>query len=200
MKILIAEDDLVPRRLLETMLTRRGHEVAVTVNGQEAWHALQKNDAPQLSILDWMMPELDGVELCRKIRKELEGPYRYIILLTSRNSTEDVAAGLDAGADDYIVKPFDSVELLARVGVGIRILELQNTLAEHVRKLENALSQVKQLEGLLPICAYCKKVRDDQNYWQQVEGYLSMHSKVQFSHGICPECFEKIVKKEIDPA
>lgn len=105
--------------------------------------------------------------------------------------------GLDAGADDYIIKPFNREELRARVKVGVRILDLQNNLAGRVSELERAMAGVKQLQGLLPICCYCKKIRDDQNYWQQVEGYISRHSEAQFSHGVCPDCFEKIVKPEL---
>jgi len=198
MDILIAEDEKLPRRLLETMLTKRGYRVVVTTDGNEAWEAIQQKEAPQLIILDWMMPGVDGVELCRRIRQKSDELYHYTILLTSKNRKKDVAAGLEAGADDYVVKPFDSDELLARVSVGERMLNLQNELADHVKKLENALSQVEQLEGLLPICAYCKKVRGDKNYWQQVEGYLTIHSKLKFSHSICPECYNEHVSKELE--
>src|SRR5207237_6416573 len=107
-----------------------------------------------------------------------------------------IVTGLTAGADDYIVKPFQRDELHARVRVGERLLELQATLADRVKELEAALARVKLLHGLLPICSYCKKVRDDQNYWQQVESYISAHSGVQFSHGICPGCYESLMKKE----
>jgi DNA-binding response OmpR family regulator len=108
-----------------------------------------------------------------------------------------VVAGLQAGGDDYVTKPFDREELHARVKVGLRILQLQMNLADRVRELEEALASVKQLQGLLPICSYCKKIRDDQNYWQQVEGYISEHSGAVFSHGICPECYDKFVRPEL---
>jgi DNA-binding response OmpR family regulator len=192
MKVLIAEDDPVSRRVLEGALTRWGHEVVVSGDGGEAWKVLQRDDAPLLAIFDWMMPEMDGLEVVRRVR-DRGGKSSYIILLTARASKEDVALALDAGADDYITKPFDAKELRARVNVGIRILDLQEKLSQRVRELEEALGQVKQLRGLLPICAWCHKIRDDQNYWQTVESYFSAHSQARFTHGICPECFEKVV-------
>ena len=200
MKILIAEDDPVSRRLLEATLGKWGYEVISTSNGTEAWEVLAAPQAPKLAILDWMMPEMDGVEVCRRVRgRPGQGPL-HILLLTARGRKEDVIAGLGAGADDYITKPFDQEELRARVQVGVRIVELQTTLAARVLELEEALVRVRQLRGLLPICSYCKKIRDDQNYWQQVEQYVSTHSEVQFSHGICPECYSKVVEPQLDEA
>jgi response regulator RpfG family c-di-GMP phosphodiesterase len=144
-----------------------------------------------------MMPGIDGIELCRKMRAKQDLIPTHIILLTARNGKADIVYGLEAGADDYIAKPFDRNELRARIQVGMRLVELQRKLAERVEDLTHALQQVKQLQGLLPICSYCKKIRGDNNYWQQVESYISTHSEAQFSHGICPECFEKIVKPEM---
>src|SRR5204862_4320316 len=106
---------------------------------------------------------------------------------------EDVVTGLEAGADDYLVKPFDREELRARVNAGIRIVSLELQLAERVKQLEQALSRVHELQGLLPICSYCKKVRDDQNYWHEVESYVSQRSAASFSHGICPICRDKVM-------
>lgn len=181
MRILIAEDDPVSRRLLAATLDKFGYRVVVAANGTEAWAALQREDAPHLAIFDWMMPELDGVELCRRVRALPTATPPYLILLTAKSDKEDVVVGLDAGANDYLTKPFDRAELRARVQVGAHVLELQRTLAERVRELETALSQVKQLQGLLPICSYCKKIRDEENYWQRVESYLSEHARVVFS-------------------
>jgi len=200
MKILIAEDDPVSRRVLEATLSKWGYEVTTTSNGSEAWEALAAPQAPRLAILDWMMPEIDGVEICRRARGRPGSGPLHIILLTARGRKEDVIAGLQAGADDYITKPFDHEELRARVQVGVRIVELQTILATRVAELEEALVRVRQLRGLLPICSYCKKIRDDQNYWQQVEQYVSTHSEVQFSHGICPDCYRKVVEPQLDQA
>jgi phosphoserine phosphatase RsbU/P len=197
-KVLIAEDDMVSRRLLEATLVKWGYEVVVTCDGTAAWDVLQSADAPPLAILDWMMPGMDGTEVCRKVRRTPSPTPPYLMLLTAKGRREDIVKGLRSGADDYVTKPFDREELRARVQVGMRIVELQQSLAERVKALEEALTRVKQLQGLLPICSYCKKIRDDQNYWQQVESYISEHSEAQFSHSICPECYERLVKPELD--
>ena len=198
MKVLIAEDDAVSRRMLEVHLIRWGYEVVVATDGGEAWRVLGSGDPPQLAILDWMMPVMDGIEVCRRVREAVRPSPTYVIILTARGGSEDIARGFEAGTDDYMTKPFNGEELRARVHVGARILELQSRLADRVRELESALAGVRQLQGLLPICCYCKKIRDDRNYWQQVESYISAHSEVQFSHGVCPECFEKRVRPELD--
>ena len=200
MRILIAEDDAVSRRVLEATLVKWGFEVTTTTNGTEAWQVLVAEGAPKLAILDWMMPEIDGLEICRRIRQRPGAGPLHIILLTARGRKEDVIAGLQAGADDYVTKPFDHEELRARVQVGVRLIELQSTLAERVAELEEALARVRQLRGLLPICSYCKKVRDDKNYWQQVEQYVSDHADVKFSHGICPDCYRSVVEPQLDAA
>ncbi len=197
MKVLIAEDDPVSRRMLEAALQKWGFEVVVAADGQEAWRALEGEGAAELAILDWMMPGMDGVEVCRKVRARSAHSSLYVILLTTRGSRGDVVAGLEAGADDYVTKPFDQGELHARVQVGVRVLGLQRTLSNRVQELEEALARVKRLQGLLPICTYCKKIRNDRNYWQQVESYIGEHTEAEFSHGICPDCYEKYAKPEI---
>lgn len=198
MRILIAEDDAVSRRVLEATLVKWGYEVIVTTDGQQALDALKQPDAPSLAVLDWMMPGLDGSEVCRRIREAVGNRLLYILLLTAKGSKEDLVEGLTAGADDYVVKPFDRAELQARLNVGERILRLQAELAKRVQELELALSKVNLLQGLLPICCYCKKIRDDQNYWRQVEGYIAEHSEAQFTHAICPTCRENIVEPELE--
>jgi sigma-B regulation protein RsbU (phosphoserine phosphatase) len=197
MKALIADDDFTYRRMLEALLAKWGYDLVVTSDGDAAWQVLQAPDAPQLAILDWMMPGKDGVEICRQIRESSQSDPKYIILLTSKGGKKDIVSGLDAGADDYITKPFESEELRARVQVGERILRLQSELARRVKELQEALDQIETLEGILPICMYCKKIRNDQNYWQQVESYISQHSQAEFTHGLCPECFEKHIKRPL---
>jgi len=198
MKILIAEDDPVSRLLLETHLKKWGHEPVPTTEGTAAWEVLQREDAPALAVLDWMMPGLDGVEVCRRARGRTDARPLYIILLTARGDRQDTVDGLDAGADDYVTKPFDAAELRARVGVGVRVVELQSELAARIADLEQALARVEQLHGILPICSYCKKVRSDGDSWQQVEAYVSAHSAVRFSHGVCPECRAAVLQPQLD--
>jgi len=194
MKILIAEDESVSRRMLEATVSKWGYEVSLACDGNEAWAQLQQPASPPLLILDWQMPGIDGIDLCRRIRERKELSSLYVILLTSRDTKKDLVHGLEAGADDYVTKPFDPEELRARLHVGTRVIGLQHALAERVQELEAALFREKQLRGLLPICCYCKKIRDDRNYWHQVETYMAQHAKVQFSHSVCPECTEKFKK------
>jgi two-component system cell cycle response regulator len=128
MKVLIAEDDAVSRRVLEEFLTKWGYELVITQDGEEAWQALSEEDAPQLAILDWMMPRMDGLEVCRRVRERNAEPYVYILLLTAKGQKQDVVEGINAGADDYLSKPFDAGELQARLRAGRRILALQGAL------------------------------------------------------------------------
>jgi len=195
---LIAEDDAVSRCLLEATLAKWGYEVVTTTDGLQALEVLSRPDAPSLAILDWMMPGLDGAQVCLKARAAAGERLLYLILLTAKGRKEDIVEGLTAGADDYVVKPFDRAELKARMNAGERILRLQVELAVRVRELELALTNVKLLQGLLPICCYCKKIRDDKNYWQQVDTYVADHSEAQFTHGICPDCRDKFVQPELE--
>jgi sigma-B regulation protein RsbU (phosphoserine phosphatase) len=190
MKILIAEDEKISRRILEMTLTKAGYDVVAVEDGVKALESIQK-DVPDMLVTDWMMPELDGLELCRRIRTLNLTSYVYIIVLTALTQKERIIEGLDAGTDDYITKPFERTELLARVRAGERVIQLERSLRQKNKELSEALAQVKQLKGLLPICMFCKKIRNDENYWQKVEEYLAEHTGADFSHSICPECLEK---------
>jgi DNA-binding response OmpR family regulator len=197
MKVLVAEDDAFYSRILQSVL-RDEYEVVIAQDGNRAWEILQVEEAPRLALLDWQMPGLDGLEVCRKVRAHPAMDGFYLVIATVRQSLDDVLAGFEAGANDYITKPFQAQELRARLRVGRRVLELQAALASRVAQLQDALSRVKQLQGLLPICSYCKRIRDDHDYWQQVETYMSEHSEATFTHGICPECYEKFFKTELE--
>ena len=196
MRILVVEDDPVTTRLLESTLGRLGWDVITAADGQAGWCILQElkgKNAPDLIILDWMMPGMDGIEMCRRLRTTPGFELRYVIILTSRSGQEDLAMGLMAGANDYITKPFQAIEIEARVRVGERMVRLQRSLATRITELESALHEVRQLQGLLPICSYCKKIRNEANYWQQVDSYLVSHSNVELTHSVCPDCAAAVV-------
>jgi DNA-binding response OmpR family regulator len=197
MKVLVADDDAVILLLLETTLKSWGYEVCSAADGAEALRILEGGSRPDVAILDWVMPERDGPEICRMIRAKPQPVPVYVIMLTGLGGRQNIVQGLQAGADDYITKPFDRDELRARLEVGRRFVELERSLAERVQQVEDALGRVKQLQGLIPICSYCKKIRNDRNYWEQLESYMSSHMEARFSHGICPECYEKVVKPEL---
>ena len=191
-RILIAEDHYVSRHLLERNLSNWGFEVLTAEDGDAAVRILESADAPPLAIIDWMMPKLDGLEVCRRIREKKDRPYIYLVLLTAKSHKEEIATGLEAGADDYVIKPFDPDELRARLKVGQRVVELERQLARRVTDLEQALADVKKLRRLLPICMYCKSVRDDKDYWHEIEEYIHTETGADFSHGICPNCMGKL--------
>jgi sigma-B regulation protein RsbU (phosphoserine phosphatase) len=194
---LVADDDRVTATVLAASLRRWNFDVSMAHNGEDAWRIVCGATTPSLAILDWMMPGLDGVALCSRIRQRPEYSHMYVILLTSRDSSADIVVGLEAGADEYLVKPFDPNELRARVQTGTRVLSLQNRLVDKIAALEEALANVKQLRGLLPMCCYCKSIRNDGDYWQQLETYIADHSDAEFSHGICPTCLVR-VQEEFD--
>ncbi|MDB6173740.1 MAG: copR [Chthoniobacteraceae bacterium] len=191
-RILIAEDHYVSRHLLERNLTNWGFQVVTAENGAKAAEILESDDAPSLAILDWMMPEMDGVEVCTRVRRNPARPYIYLLLLTAKSQKEEIAAGLEAGADDYVIKPFDPDELRARLKVGQRVVDLERTLAKRITDLEMAIDDVQKLKRLLPICMYCKSIRDDGDYWHQIDSYIHEHTGTDFSHGVCPACMDMV--------
>lgn len=196
-RILLAEDHYVSRHLLERNLCNWGYDVTTVEDGEAAVRILESASPPSLALIDWMMPRLDGLDVCRRIRGLIYQPYIYVILLTAETDKSAIATGLDAGADDYMIKPYDPDELRARLKVGQRVLKLERNLASHVGLLEKMLTDVKRLERLLPICIYCKCIRDDGNYWQEIEQYILEKTGTSFSHCICPACSKKL--KTEDP-
>jgi DNA-binding response OmpR family regulator len=191
MEVLIADDGLTIRRLLETYLTKWGYQVVSVSDGNEAWKELQNPDAPRLVILDWLMPGMDGVDVCRKVRQLAHGNLFYIIIFTSLEDKKDLVTALEAGADDFIIKNFDKDELQARVKVGERVASLKSELDRRVRELEDSMAHVKLLQGILPICMHCHQIRDDKEVWKRLDEYIAEHTDVMLSHGLCPECYEK---------
>ena len=180
MTILIAEDDAVSSKVLQLALEGAGHSVIVTECGETGWEAFDA-DPVRVIVSDWMMPGMDGLDFCRKVRARPKTDYTYFILLTAiHTGRENLRKAMDAGVDDFLTKPLDREAIMMRLRVAERIIEFA--------------TQLRQLKELLPICMYCKKIRDDENYWHAVESYISTQTGSNFSHGICPECFEKHVK------
>ena len=173
MKILIAEDDAISRMVLVSRLKRLGHEVHAARDGRDAWLSYMLVH-PRLVITDWMMPEMSGLELCQKIRSSKRRNYAYIIMLTALSGKERFVEGLKAGADDFVTKPIEPRELEARIKVAERILGLQ--------------AEIHHLEGLLPICMYCKRIRDDASQWQPLEEFVSERTELAFAEMLCPTC------------
>ncbi len=184
MKILIAEDDPVARAVLRQALRRLGHETIEAADGAEALQLLAA-DPVRVIVSDWMMPVLDGLALCRAVRARVGADYVYFILLTGRDASADnQREAIEYGVDDFLTKPLNVQDIWMRLRVAERILRFA--------------TQVSQLETFLPICGYCKKVRDDQNYWQQIEAYINERTGTDFSHSICPDCYQRIVVPEMN--
>ena len=194
MLVLVVEDEVKMARALRRGLEQEGYSVELSLDGNDAMSRAREREFDAI-VLDVMIPGLDGFTVCRDLRQK--GNWAPVLMLTARDAVEDRIAGLDAGADDYLVKPFDPDDLRARINVGMRVLSLQERLAERVKELQDALANVKVLHGLLPICSYCKRIRGDDQYWTQVESYIADRSEATFSHGICPPCANEL-EKEIE--
>ncbi len=191
MEILIAEDDITSRLMLKALLENWGYKVVAVEDGLQAWSELQKPDPPLIAVIDWLMPGMNGVELCQRIQGlERTNPI-YALILTGRDKKGDIVHGLSAGANDYITKPFNDDELRARIEVAERMIETQASLNEKILELKNALAHIKTLQGILPICMHCHKIRNDQEAWERLESYICEHSEAEFSHSICPACMKE---------
>jgi DNA-binding response OmpR family regulator len=178
------------------LLERRNYEVTAVDNGDDAREVLRAFDAPCIAVLDWMMPGATGIEVCKALRKTPTDRYIYIIVITSRDGEEDITEALAAGADDFIRKPCGVAELFARVRNAERVIGLQQGLARRIEELESALERVRQLRRLIPICMYCKKIRNDTDYWQEIEVYIREHTGADFSHSLCPDCMKTVMESD----
>ncbi|MBP2671356.1 MAG: response regulator receiver protein [candidate division NC10 bacterium] len=182
-RILFAEDDAVTRLVVTAQLQKLGYETKVARDGVEALEIFRR-EKPSIVITDWMMPNMGGTDLCREIRKQVDARYTYVIILTALDRKAGYVEGMKAGADDFVSKPCSMEELNVRLRVAERILSLQ--------------AEAKQLEDLLPICPHCQRIMTDDGAWQQVESYIMRRTDAHFSHGICPSCFEKHIKPQLD--
>ena len=197
-KVLITDDDPQILQLQATVLKRAGYEVLEASTGEECLEAVRAHH-PDIVLLDVMLPGLTGIEVCRQIKADKTSQDIFVILVSGvQVSSEYQADGLDVGADGYIIKPISNKELIARVHSMVRIKRAEDALREKEKEqqklisdLQEALAEIKTLKGFIPICASCKKIRDDEGYWNQLEAYISKHTDAVFSHGICPECAEK---------
>lgn len=177
MKVLIVEDDATSRTLLRASLETLGHDVLESKDGAEAWDVLLAQ-GPRVVVSDWMMPRMDGLELCRRVRGRRDQPYVYFILLTGTMiGGGHHARAMEEGVDDFLTKPLDVEALRLRLRVAERIV----TLTERVRTLE----------GILPMCSYCRRIRDERGGYQSLEDFVSDKTPAQFSHGVCPDCAKK---------
>jgi len=183
MNILLAEDDATSRQILTAQLSKLGNAVTSREDGQLAWETFQVNK-PDVVITDWLMPNVDGLELCRRIRSASLPTYTYIIILTAQDRKIGYLDGMSAGADDFVTKPCDINELTVRLRAAERILALQ--------------THVSRLETLLPICPKCKRIHNGAEKWEVVEAYFMKRSDAHFSHGICPECYESQMKPQLE--
>lgn len=191
-KILVADDDIITRRLVENVMHKNGYDIVPCKNGNEAWEQLRDPAGPKLAILDWVMPGIQGIEICKRIREQKFKIKPYLIILTaSMNEKKDVLETFRTGANDYIEKPFDSNELIARVKLGEKLINLQIELSKRISALEEAQQHIKTLQGILPICMHCHNIRKDNESWERIEEYISRHTDAQFSHGLCPKCLKK---------
>jgi DNA-binding response OmpR family regulator len=183
MRILVVEDDLDARELLQTMLMLEEHEVVTANDGEDGWNKYRGN-VFSVVISDWLMPETDGLELCRRIRSIETARYCYVILLSALQGKSHYLEALHAGADDFLSKPYDPDELRARLFVAERIVRLQ--------------ARIKHLEGILPTCMYCKRIHDGGDKWVHIEQYISQRTEASFSHGVCPQCYDAVVRTELN--
>jgi len=189
--ILIVDD--VPKNLqvLGKMLKKENFIVSAAISGKQALDIIH-NTSPHLILLDIMMPEMDGYEVCKILKDDEQFKNIPIIFLSAKTEKEDVIKGIKMGAVDYVTKPFNSTELLARINTHIELKRSQDKLLTMNVQLQKTLDEIDTLRGLIPICANCKQIRDDQGFWHHVETYISSHTLAQFSHGICPACMEKL--------
>jgi sigma-B regulation protein RsbU (phosphoserine phosphatase) len=211
MKVLIADDDTISRVAIGRLLEKWGYEVVQAQDGRETWEFLCQGDRPRIAILDWMMPEPDGVEICRYLKQEKDFPFIYTILLSVKHEKKDIVKALDSGAHDFISKPVHTGELRSRIAVGDRLVtaeddirsknralaDINDQLKQANAELQSALKEIKTLHGILPICIHCKKIRlenmdsKDPSSWVKMEEYIRSRTEADFSHGICPVCAAK---------
>lgn len=195
-KILIVDDTPVNVQILNDTLQHE-FKTYFALNGQEALQQAA-SIAPDLILLDIMMPGMDGFEVCRRLKEDEAMRNIPVIFITALEQAAEESRGLKLGAADYITKPFNPELVLLRVRNHVELKNRRDALVQRTGELEKALAEIKTLQGIIPICASCKKIRDDQGYWQQLEVYISEHSDAEFSHGICPACARELYPRQFE--
>ncbi len=179
--VLVVDDNPQNLQVLGPMLEKKGYDVAFATSGEQALEFVA-GETPDLVLLDIMMPGMDGYYVCELLKEKKSTASIPVIFLSAKSDTDDIVRGFEAGGVDYVTKPFNSAELLARVKTHL--------------ELKNAREEIKTLRGILPICAHCKKVRNDSGFWEQVEVYIGNHSEAKFTHGLCPDCEKELYGKQ----
>ena len=198
LRVLAVDDDLVTRQTMTAVIASAGWTPVVVADPEDAYNILMGPDAPPIALIDWQMPKLSGLELCRQIRHAEPDARPYLIFVTANTSSDDIVTGLDAGADGYMTKPISAVELQARVRAGLRMIAVQSDLRHRLRECETFMTQVQPLRELMPICVYCHRVRHDEDEWSSLEEYLTTKIKMRFTHGFCPTCYVHHVKPDLE--
>ncbi|MCF7794731.1 MAG: response regulator [Candidatus Cloacimonetes bacterium] len=202
-KIMVVDDEPINVMIAKKILEKNQYETITAASGAEALQKIEENP-PDLILLDIMMPAMNGFEVCIKLQEDDVKKEIPVIFLTAVTDKESIVKGFEAGGKDYLTKPFNTPELLARVKAHVSLKLVSDKQKMLIEKLQKALHEIQTLSGLLPICSHCKKIRDDSGYWKGVEHYIAEHSDAQFSHGICPDCMrqyypkvaEKVLKKQ----
>lgn len=190
MPVILVVDDMPSNLEVLGALLQDKYEVVIATSGQQAL-AVAAEQKPDLILLDILLPDLDGYTVCARLKQQPATAAIPVIFVTVKSELDDVIHGFEVGGVDYLIKPFRAPEVLTRVRTHLELKQTRDRLEQAVGELSQALANVKQLSGLLPICSFCKKVRDDHGYWEQVEAFVTSHSEARFTHGICPECVEK---------
>jgi sigma-B regulation protein RsbU (phosphoserine phosphatase) len=198
LRILVLDDDAFTRISLESVIRGAGWAPVGIEDPEMAYEILVGPEAPPIALIDWQMPTLSGLELCRRVRQAAPSARPYLIFVTANSTPNDIVTGLDAGADGYMTKPIAANELQARVRAGLRMIALQHDLRTRLEKAEAESARTKPLRELLPMCVYCRRIRDDEEQWSGLERYLSEKLDVRFTHGFCPTCYVHHVLPDLE--
>lgn len=198
LRILVLDDDAMTRLTLESVIRGAGWSPMATADPELAFDMLTGPDAPPIALIDWHMPTVSGLDVCRRVREADPTARPYLIFVTANSSSSDIVTGLDAGADGYMTKPIAANELQARVRAGLRTIALQQDLRTRLEEARAESARTKPLRELLPICCYCRRIRDERQQWSSLEQYLTERIDVRFTHGFCPTCFEDHVLPDLE--